>query len=158
MVWCFQAPTGRAARRASSALPRCRGTGKPGDAAAAEFFQGIVDGELGVERRAGRVLPGGVAPVVGEGDDLAGLLGLGDVGVGIDHLGRGVVVSKNVSTLRVRSRPGRHVVLLQDRVVAVVADGVVIQVEAFLCGGQAQGRRRRTSPVSSCWLDSRRTR
>jgi hypothetical protein len=49
-------------------------------------------------------------------------------------------------------------VLFQDRVIAVVADGVEVQVEAFLAGGQARGRRRRTSPVSSFWLDSRRTR
>ena len=37
---------------------------------------------------------GGAVPVVGEGDDLAGLFGLGDVGVGVDHLGGGVVLGE----------------------------------------------------------------
>ena len=35
--------------------------------------------------------------------------------------------------------PGGHVVLFQDRVVAVVADGVEVAVEAFPAAGQAEG-------------------
>src|SRR5487761_1606224 len=68
--------------------------GEPGDAAAAELLQDLVGGELGVEDQQAGIFSGGVAPVVGEGDDLGGLLGLGDVGVGVDHLVGGVVVGE----------------------------------------------------------------
>ena len=49
---------------------------------------------MGVEDEQPGVFAGGVAPVVGEGEDLAGLLGLGDLGVGVDHLGAGVVLGE----------------------------------------------------------------
>ena len=77
-------------------------------------------------------------PVVGEGEDLAGLLGLGDFGVGVDHFGAGVVLGEEG-----QHRPGalgaaRHVVFLQHGVVAVVADGVEVEVESFSAAGHSE--------------------
>ena len=113
--------------------------GEPGDAAAAELLQDLVGGELGVEDQQAGIFSGRVAPVVGEGDDLGGLLGLGDVGVGVDHLVGGVVVGEEGEHRAGALGSRWHVVLFQDRVVAVVADRVEVKVEAVRAGGQAEG-------------------
>ena len=113
--------------------------GEPGDAAGGQLVEDLVGGELGVEDQQAGVVPGGRVPVVGEGDDLAGLLGLGDVGVGVDHLAGGVVAGEEGEHRAGPLGAGGHVVLFQHRVVAVVADGVEVAVEAFLAAGQAEG-------------------
>ena len=84
-------------------------------------------------------------PVVGEGDDLAGLFGLGDLGVGVDHLGAGVVLGEEGEHRAGALGAFGHVVLFQDAVaravgwvVAVVADGVEVAVEPGLAGGQPE--------------------
>jgi len=57
-----------------------------------EFAQHVVGGDLLVHDQHGRVLSAGGLPVVAERDDLAGLGGLGDVGVGVDQVvGAGVL-------------------------------------------------------------------
>ncbi len=76
--------------------------GEPVDAAAGEFFQDGVGGQLGVEDEQAGLGAGGRLPVVGESEDLAGLLGLGDVGVGVGHLGGGVVAGEEGSTALAR--------------------------------------------------------
>ncbi len=113
--------------------------GEPGDAAGGQLVEDLAGGELGVEDQQAGLGSGGRFPVVGEGDDLAGLLGLGDVGVGVDHLSGGVVAGEEGEHRAGALGPGGHVVLFQDRVVAVVADGVEVAVEAFLAAGQAKG-------------------
>jgi len=60
--------------------------GEPADAAAGELVKDLVAGQLGVEDQQPGVAAGGQLPVVGEGDDLGCLLGLGDVGVGVDQV------------------------------------------------------------------------
>ena len=68
--------------------------GEPGDVAAGQLAEDLVGGELGVEDQQAGVGAGGGLPVVGEGDDLGGLPGLGDVGAGVDHLAGGVVAGE----------------------------------------------------------------
>ena len=84
-------------------------------------------------------------PVVGEGDDLAGLFGFGDLGVGVDHLGAGVVLGEEGEHRAGALGAFGYVVLFQDAVaravgwvVAVVADGVEVAVEPGLAGGQPE--------------------
>jgi hypothetical protein len=50
---------------------------EPGDAAAGQLAEDLVGGQLGVEDEQAGVGAGGVVPVIGEGDDLGGLLGFG---------------------------------------------------------------------------------
>ena len=92
-------------------------------------------------------------PVVGEGDDLAGLFGLGDLGVGVDHLGAGVVLGEEGEHRAGALGAFGHVVLLQDAVavavfgvLAVVADGVEVAVEPGLAGGQPECAQRADQP------------
>jgi len=59
---------------------------QPADGAFAQLAEHLVGRELGVEHEQSGVLAGDVLPVVGEGDYLSGLLGLGEVGVCVDHL------------------------------------------------------------------------
>ena len=89
---------------------------------------------------------GGVLPVVGEGDDLAGLFGLGDVGVGVDHLGGGVVLGEEGQHGAGALGAAGHVVLFQHGLVAVVADGVEVAVEPGLAGGQPERAQRGDQP------------
>ncbi len=81
-------------------------------------------------------------PVVGEGDDLAGLLGLGEFGVGVDHLGAGVVLGEEGEHGAGALRAARHVVFLQHGVLAVVADGVEVEVESLLAAGHSERAQR----------------
>ena len=76
-------------------------------------------------------------PVVGEGEDLTGLLGLGDLGVGVDHLGAGVVLGEEGEHGAGALGAARHVVFLQHGVGAVVTDGVEIEVETFGTAGHS---------------------
>src|SRR5260370_40459535 len=62
------------------------------------------------------------------------------------HLGRGVVLGEErQDRAGALGTPG-HVMLLQDRVVAVVADGVEVAVEPVLAGGQPQRAQRLDEP------------
>ena len=90
--------------------------GQPADAAGGELVEHGVGGELGVEHQQPGVFAGGGVPVVGEGEDLAGLLGLGDVGVGVDHLGGGVVLGEEGEHGAGALGAAGHVVLLQHGV------------------------------------------
>jgi hypothetical protein len=58
-------------------------------------------------------------------------LGFGDVGVGVAHLGAGVVLGEEDGALEAAG----HVVAFQDSVIAVVADSVEVAVEPLLAGG-----------------------
>jgi hypothetical protein len=64
------------------------------------------------------------------------LVGLGEAGVGVDHLGAGVVLGEEGEHGAGALGAARHVVLLQDGVGAVVADGVEVAAEPGLAGGQ----------------------
>ena len=97
---------------------------------------------MGVEDEQPGVFAGGVLPVVGEGDDLAGLLGLGDLGVGVDHLGAGVVLGEEGEHGAGALGAARYVVFLQRGVLAVVADGVEVEVEAFCAAGHSEWAQR----------------
>src|SRR5260221_9110986 len=68
--------------------------GEPADASGGELVEDLVGGQLGVEDQQPGVGAGGGLPVAGEGDDLGCLLGLGEVGVGVDHLAAGVVLGE----------------------------------------------------------------
>ncbi len=86
-------------------------------------------------------MAGDLVPVVGEGDDLPVLAGLGQVGVGVDQgVGAGVFGEEGEHRAGAMG-PAGHVVLLQHRVVTVVHDGVEVQVER-LAVGQPGGQRR----------------
>jgi hypothetical protein len=77
-------------------------------------------------------------PVVGERDDLAGLLGLGQVGVGVHHFGGSVVLGEEGEHGAGALGAARDVVLLERGVLAVVADGVEVEVEPLLARGEAE--------------------
>ena len=141
MVAVFHWPAGKgcqAGEFGAAALPQ----GEPADAARGEFVEHLVGGQLGVEDEQPGVFAGGVAPVVGEGDDFAGLLGLGDFGVGVDHLGAGVVLGEEGEHGAGALRAARHVVFLQHGVVAVVADGVEVEVESLGAAGESEWAQR----------------
>ena len=76
--------------------------------------------------------------MVAERDGLAGLGGLGHVGVGVDEVvGAGVLREERQHRAGALG-PGGHVVLLEGGVAAPVHDGVEVQVEDRLArGGQA---------------------
>ena len=137
MVVVFHRPAGKgcqAGEFGAAALAQ----GEPADAARGEFVEHLVGGQLGVEDEQPGVFAGGVAPVVGEGDDFAGLLGLGDFGVGVDHLGAGVVLGEEGEYGAGALRAARHVVFLQYGVVAVVADGVEVEIESGCAAGHSE--------------------
>jgi hypothetical protein len=85
MVEVFHADAGERGE-ASQLVLAALAQGEPVDPAAGELVEDLVGGELGVEDQQPWAGAGGLLPVVGEGDDLGCLLGLGDVGVGVDHL------------------------------------------------------------------------
>ena len=145
MTAVFHAEAGRAARRASSVLPRWRRVSQR-DAAAGELVEDLVGGQLGVEDQQAGIAAGGLLPVVGEGDDLGGLLGLGDVGVGVHHVGGGVVLGEEGEHGAGALGAAGDVVLFQHGLVAVVADGVEVAVEPGLAGGQPERPQRLDQP------------
>src|SRR5207247_8073019 len=102
--------------------------GEPVDAAAGELVEDLVGGQLGVEDQQARITAGGVLPVVSEGDDLAGLSGLGDVGVGVDHLAAGVVLGEERQDRAGALGAAGHVVRFQPRVVGGGGEGVEVSV------------------------------
>jgi hypothetical protein len=55
------------------------------DAAGVEFGELGLGGDLGIEDQQLWVCSGGVAPVVGEGEDFPVLAGFGQVGVGVEQ-------------------------------------------------------------------------
>jgi len=73
--------------------------------------------------------------VVAEGDDLAVLGGLGDVGVGVDEVVGAAVLGEEGQHGAGALGAGGHVVLFQGGVGAPVHDGVEVQVEDCLVGG-----------------------
>ncbi len=87
-----------------------------------------------------RVFAADLLPVVAEGDDLAGLGGLGDVGVAVDEVVSAGILGEEGQHRAGALGPGGHVVLFQDRVAAPVHDRVEVQVEdRFLAGGEPGG-------------------
>ena len=62
----------------------------------------------------------------------------GEIGVGVDHLGRGVVLGEEGEHGPGALAAGRHVVLFEGDLAAVVADGVEVQVEPGLTVGEPQ--------------------
>ena len=112
--------------------------GEPSDAAAGQLAEDLVGSQLGVEDQQARVAAGGVVPVISEGDDLGGLLGLGDVGVGVHHVRGGVILGEEGQHGAGALGASGDVVLFQDGLVAVVADGVEVAVEPLLAGGQPE--------------------
>ena len=92
------------------------------------------------------VAAGGVVPVVSEGDDLGGLSGLGDVGVGVHHVVDGVVLGEEGEHGAGALGAAGDVVRFQDGLVAVVADGVKVAVEPRFTGGQPQRPQRLDQP------------
>ena len=78
--------------------------------------------------------PGDGFPVVAEGDGLAVLGGLGQVGVGVDQVVRAGVLREEGQHAARTLRPGGHVVLFQGGIVAPRHHGVKIQVENRLAG------------------------
>ena len=108
--------------------------GDESDAAVVEFGEHGLGGELGVEDQQRRVAPGGGVPVVGEGDDLPVLAGLGQVGVGVEQGVAAGVLGEEGQHAAGALGPAGHVVLLQCRVVAPVRDGVEVQVHCFAVG------------------------
>ena len=123
-----------------------------------EFVEHRVGGELGVEHQQPGVGPGDPGPVVGEGDDLTGLFGFGQIGVGVDHLGRGVVLGEEGEHGPGALAAGGHVVLFEGDLVAVVADGVEVQVEPGLPRVSPIWRHRRARASSKATLEERCTR
>ena len=87
-----------------------------------------------------RVGSGHGFPVVAERDHLAGLGGLGEVGVGVDQVvGAGVLGEEGQHRAGPLGAFG-HVVLLEHGVVAPVHDGVEVQVEdRLLAFGKPRG-------------------
>ena len=77
--------------------------------------------------------------MVAERDDLAGLAGFGEVGVGVDEVvGAGVLGEEGEHGAGALGAGG-HVVFLQHRVVTPVHDGVEVQVEDRVGGGGEPG-------------------
>jgi hypothetical protein len=118
--------------------PTALAQSEPADAPGGQLVEDGVGGQLGVEDQQPGVGAGGAGPVVGEGDHLAGRRGLGDVGVGVDHLGRSVVLGEEGE-----HRPGPlgalgDVVLLQRHVAAVVPNRVEVDVEPGRPGGHPE--------------------
>ena len=75
--------------------------------------------------------------MVAERDDLAGLAGLGHVGVGVEQVVGAAVLGEEGQHRAGALGAGGHVVFLQHRVLAPVHDGVEVQVEdRVLSGGQ----------------------
>ena len=111
MVMVFHAVAGSAARRVSSVFAALA-QGEPVDAAGGELLEDLVGGARGVEDQQARAGAGGLLPVAGEGDDFFGLLGLGDVGVGVDHLAAGVVLGEERQHGAGALGAAGHVVLL----------------------------------------------
>jgi len=131
---CRAGQRGQPRQLGSAALAQ----GEPADAAAGQLLQDLVGGQLGVEHQQPRVGAGGLLPVAGEREDLGGLLGLGQVGVGVDHLGGGVVLGEEGQHRAGPLGTPGHVVLFQLGVFAVVADGAEVAVEPVLPGRQPQ--------------------
>jgi hypothetical protein len=133
-----QALAGRAARAWVTPGWRARRGDEP-DAAVVELGEDGLGGELGVGDQQRRVMPGHLMPVVGEGDDLPALAGLGQVSVGIQQ-GVGASVLGEEGEHRAGALgAARHVVLLQHRVLAPVHYGVEVQVQRLAArqpGGQ----------------------
>ena len=138
MVWVVHAEG--AVWRAPGARSCLAGAGQEGDAPGAQLVEHGVGGELGVEAQQPWVSARHALPVLGEGEHLARLLGLGQVGVGVDHLRRGVVLGEERQHRAGPLRAGGHVVLLQRDLLPVVADGVEVQVEPGLARVEADLR------------------
>jgi hypothetical protein len=122
-----------------------RGAGAQGDeadAAGVQFGELGLGGDFGVEDEQPGVASGDGAPVVGEGEYLVGLGGLGQVGVGVEQgVGVGVLGEESQHAAGALGTPW-HVVLFQRGVVAPVHHGVEVEVD-FVAGGQSGGQGRR---------------
>ena len=145
MTAVFQADGGQGGEAGEFGLAALA-QGEPADAAAGQLAEDLVGGQLGVEDQQAGIAAGGLLPVVREGDDLGGLLGLGDVGVGVHHVRGGVVLGEEGQHGAGALGAAGDVVLFQHGLVAVVADGVEVAVEPGLAGGQPERPQRLDQP------------
>jgi hypothetical protein len=99
------------------------------DAAVVELAEDGLGGDFLVHDEHLRVGSRYGFPVVAEGDDLAVLGCLGEVGVGVDQVVRAGVLREEGQHAARTLRPGGHVVLFQGGIVAPCHHGVKIQVE-----------------------------
>ena len=121
-----------------------RGAGTQGeepDAAIIQFGQLLLGGDLGVEDQQPRVAARNLLPVVGEGEHLVGLAGLGQVGVGVEQGVAVGVLGEERQDAAGALGTARHVVLFQRRVLTPVHHRVKVQVD-LLPGGQPGGQGR----------------
>ena len=86
-------------------------------------------GELGVEDHQRRLRSRHRLVVVAESEDLSGLIGLQQVGVGVDQGVRDGVLGEEGEHRGGALGAAGDVVLFEDRVLPVVHDGVEVQVE-----------------------------
>src|SRR3990172_5330705 len=93
--------------------------------------QAGVGGQPGVEDQMSGVLAVGALPEGDETEDLFGLLTLADVGVGVAKGPSLGVLGEEGQHTGVAARARRDVVTLEHGVVAVVGDGVEIEVEGI---------------------------
>ena len=90
-----------------------------------------VGGELAVEDELGGQGSGAFAPDLGEAEDLAGLILLADPGVGVSEDARVGIAGEEGEDAALAAAALGHVVLLDQRLVAVVRDGVEVEVEGM---------------------------
>jgi len=108
--------------------------GEEADAGPVELQQAGAGGDLGVEHQQLGEPAGGLLPVAGERQRLAGLAGLGAGGVGVDEVVVLTVLGEEGQHALGALRAAGHVMLLQSNVVAVVHDRVEVQVELGTAG------------------------
>ena len=95
-----------------------------------------VGGELGVEVEPLRVVPGDAMPELDEAQHLAGLVGAGQVGIGIAQGAAVRLVGEEGQDARAGLAAQGQVVVLQGLGVAAVGDGVEVEAERLGLGEQ----------------------
>ena len=103
--------------------------GDEGDAHVVEAGQVLVGGQLGVEDQVPRELAVVLLPELDEAEDLVGLLALAQVGVGVaEGVAVGVLGQEGEDAVLAAAAHG-DVVALDDGVLAVVGNGVEVEIE-----------------------------
>ena len=108
-----------------------------GDEVDAEFVEVGevgVGGQFGIEDQFAGPGPGAPPPLLGEAQDLVVVGGLAEGGVGIAEQARLVVAGDEGEDALLAARALGHVVLFDQGVVAVIGDGVEVEVEAVAAG------------------------
>ena len=118
-----------AARISASNFGERRRRGEEGDVESVEPGEIGVGGQAAVEDELAREESGPHAPVLGEAEDLVGLVLLADIGIGVgEEPGAGVAGDEGEDAALAAVALG-DVVLLDQGVVAVVGNGVEVEVE-----------------------------